>query len=446
MSRENKVLWTEGLFIKPAHFQQNDRYFESYINKVRQLSGPYGWGFDQLTIDSQLLELGKIAIKSARGIMPDGTPFNIPEEDPCPAPIDLPEGVISQQVYLCLPIRSTEVEVFYPDSELGLQRYTSKSLDANDTSSNRPSNTTLMVGGLRLSIMLENDSRAQYSCLAIAKALECSKDKQISFDNSFIPPLINCQASDNLSDLLIMTKDLLTQRGLDLSGRISASASGSGGVAEVEDFLSLQLVNRFTQLMLHLTTLPRLHPEHAYQHMVMLVGELASFSEKRIMPELAGYRHEDIASTFAPLAHLIKESLSSLSTKARAFSIPLKEPKYGIYRAILTDPHIVDSATFVLTVSADIPSDELQKNFTNMVKISSIEKIRELIMVSLPGIGMKLLPYMPRELPYHDGFIPFELDRNCQAWQDLKNSSGMAIHIGDQVPGLKLQLWAIQRK
>ncbi len=445
MSRENKVLWTEGLFIKPAHFQQNDRYFESYINKVRQLNGPYSWGFDELTIDSQLLQLGKVAIKSASGIMPDGTPFNIPEEDPAPSPMDLSEGLINQKLYLCLPIRSTEVEVFYPDSEHGLQRYTSKTVDSNDSSSNRPSNTTLMVGGLRFSLLLENESRSQYSSLAIANVLECSKDKQISFDSSFIPPLINCQASDNLSDLLIMTKDLLSQRGLDLSGRISASASGSGGVAEVEDFLSLQVVNRFTQLMHHLTSLPRLHPEQAYQHMVMLVGELASFSEKRIMPELDGYRHESIASTFSPLGQLIKESLSSLSTKARAFSIPLKDPKYGIYRAILNDPQIVDSATFVLTVKADIPSDELQKNFTNLVKISSIEKIRELIMVSLPGIGMKLLPYMPRELPYHEGFIPFEIDRNCQAWQDLKNSSGMAIHIGDQVPGLKLQLWAIQR-
>jgi type VI secretion system protein ImpJ len=445
MSRENKVLWTEGLFIKPAHFQQNDRYFESYINKVRQLSGSYAWGFDELTIDSQLLDQGKIAIRSASGIMPDGTPFNIPEEDPAPAPIDLKEGVINQPVYLCLPIRSTEVEVFYPDSEKGLQRYTSKTVEANDVSTNRPSITTLMVGGLRFNIMLENDTRSQYSCLSIAKVLECSKDKQISFDNCFIPPLINCRASDNLSDLLILTKDLLNQRALDLSGRISASASGSGGVAEVEDFLSLQLVNRFTQLMQHLIGLPRLHPELAYQHMIMLVGELASFSEKRIMPDLDGYRHDNIADTFSPLSNLIKDSLSSLSTKSRAFNIPLKEPKYGIYRAILADHQLIQSSTFVLTVKADIPSEELQRNFPNLVKISSIEKIRELIMVSLPGVSIKLLPYMPRELPYHDGFIPFELDRNCEAWQDLKNSSGMAIHIGDQVPGLKLQLWAIQR-
>lgn len=445
MSRENKILWTEGLFIKPAHFQQNDRYFESYINKVRQLSGPYGWGFDELTIDSQLLDQGKLAIRSASGIMPDGTPFNIPSEDPAPAPIDLKEGVLNQQVYLCLPIRSTEVEVFYPDSERGLQRYTSKTLEANDTSSNRPSNTTLMVGGLRFSLLQENDSRSQYSCLSIANVLECSKDKQISFNNSFIPPLINCKASDNLLDILTLTKDLLNQRAVDLSGRISASASGSGGVAEVEDFLSLQLVNRFTQLMQHLIGLPRLHPEQAYQHMIMLVGELASFSEKRIMPALDGYRHDNIAETFAPLSDLIKDSLSSLSTKARAFNIPLKDPKYGIYRAILSDPQLVQSSTFVITVKADVPSDELQRNFPNLVKISSIEKIRELIMVSLPGVSIKLLPYMPRELPYHDGFIPFELDRNCEAWKDLNNSSGMAIYIGDQVPGLKLQLWAIQR-
>ena len=32
MTISNKVVWSEGLFLRPQHFQQQDRYFERYID------------------------------------------------------------------------------------------------------------------------------------------------------------------------------------------------------------------------------------------------------------------------------------------------------------------------------------------------------------------------------------------------------------------------------
>ena len=31
MSQSNKVIWTEGMFLRPQHFQQQDRNFQSWI-------------------------------------------------------------------------------------------------------------------------------------------------------------------------------------------------------------------------------------------------------------------------------------------------------------------------------------------------------------------------------------------------------------------------------
>ena len=31
MMQENKVIWLEGMFLQPQHFQQNDRYVEGLI-------------------------------------------------------------------------------------------------------------------------------------------------------------------------------------------------------------------------------------------------------------------------------------------------------------------------------------------------------------------------------------------------------------------------------
>ena len=31
MSNKNKVIWFEGMFLRPQHFQQQDRFFQSYV-------------------------------------------------------------------------------------------------------------------------------------------------------------------------------------------------------------------------------------------------------------------------------------------------------------------------------------------------------------------------------------------------------------------------------
>ena len=39
MSWDSKVLWTEGLFLQPHHFQQADRYTEALITGLRLTEG-----------------------------------------------------------------------------------------------------------------------------------------------------------------------------------------------------------------------------------------------------------------------------------------------------------------------------------------------------------------------------------------------------------------------
>ena len=105
MSWKNKVVWSEGLFLQPQHFQQHDRYLEAYVEGRCGGLRPHGWGFSELKLDAAQLGIGKVAIASARGVFPDGTPFNIPEDDRPPAPIDLNEQVRECRVYLALPAR-----------------------------------------------------------------------------------------------------------------------------------------------------------------------------------------------------------------------------------------------------------------------------------------------------------------------------------------------------
>ncbi len=79
MSWDNKVVWSEGMFLRTLHFQQQGRYTEKLVQGRTEGLRPHGWGLTDLQINTELLTTGKFAVASCRGVLPDGTPFSVPE-------------------------------------------------------------------------------------------------------------------------------------------------------------------------------------------------------------------------------------------------------------------------------------------------------------------------------------------------------------------------------
>src|SRR5215204_2197632 len=133
MSVYNRVIWSEGLFLQPQHFQQQDRYFEHYVETRCQALAPHSWGFIELELERDFLSVGKFGLRRAVGIFPDGTPFRLPDDDPVPRPIDIGTDVRDQVVYLALPLRrSGEVEIDREPSVDSLARHKPSDLQARD--------------------------------------------------------------------------------------------------------------------------------------------------------------------------------------------------------------------------------------------------------------------------------------------------------------------------
>ena len=105
MSWDDKVIWSEGMFLRAQHFQQQDRYVERLVRGRVAGLRPFAWGISELTINRELLAVGKFAVLRCKGILEDGTPINIPDDDDPPPPLDLPETLANSIVYLALPVR-----------------------------------------------------------------------------------------------------------------------------------------------------------------------------------------------------------------------------------------------------------------------------------------------------------------------------------------------------
>src|SRR5690625_3601254 len=158
MSLNSKVVWSEGMFLNPQHFQQFDRYVERHVDAKCSAQGDYRWGLQEFELDQQLLNLGKLSVLRAKGIFPDGTPFNFPDVDDAPPVLDVPEGLHNSLVYLTVPVkRPGAVDVSRQDDAQALARYYVSEVNARDVSAEAGDTRPVEVGKLRLRVMLETD-------------------------------------------------------------------------------------------------------------------------------------------------------------------------------------------------------------------------------------------------------------------------------------------------
>lgn len=446
MALSDKVIWTEGMFLHPHHFQQQDRYIDGLVTERSNMVDPYQWGITELVVDEQLLLLGKFALQVCRGILPDGTSFNIPERDAAPAPIDIPAGVSDCMIYLALPFKRAgmpEVNLTAASGEQ-LYRYQVETLEINDNNAGSELVTPVQIGKLSLRLLLETQDRQGFSCLGLVRVSEARADHKIVLDSQYLSPCLNVHALPNLVSFIQEIQGLLHYRGNTLMQRLTES--GAGGVAEIADFMLLQIMNRYEPLFMHFAALKSLHPEHLYRVLVQLVGEMATFTgwQRRPIP-LPDYLHDDLQNIFLPVMTELRRALSMVLEES-AVALKIAEQENNTWVSVLADKTLLDKAIFILAVYANVPQENLRAQFPAQIKVAPVEEIRNLVNRALPGIEITPLPVAPRQIPYHSNFTYFALNHRHNLWQQLKQSAGLAFHVGGAFPGLRLELWAVKDK
>lgn len=443
MSWFSKVVWSEGLFLRPQHFQQQDRHAEWRAEAHRRQLQPNGWGFSSLEIDDAALAIGKVVLRAASGILPDGTPFDFPAAHEGPLAFDFPADAKDALVVLTLPLqRPLMPEYDINGDDDALARYGVTDAALPDAAGGGGAAEIVQVGRPRLALGLANEFSDAFVRVGVLRVTERRPDGSLLIDRGYIPPVLACAAAPQLTSMLREVLGLLGQRGEALAGRMSQA--GTGGVAEIADFLFLLAVNRHLPLVAHLEQLRPLHPERLYSQLLTLMGELASLTASgRRPPALPAYRHDALQDSFDPLMREIRRSLSAI-LEQNAVQIPLQDHKQGRYVGIVADRGLLRQAGFVLAVGAQMPAEAVRTRFPTQAKLGPVEKIRELVNLQLPGIALRPLPVAPRQIPFHAGFTYFELDNSGDLWKQLDSSGGLGMYVTGDFPGLEVSLWAIR--
>lgn len=444
MTWTNKVIWTEGMFLQPQHFQQHDRHLAQQQQARFSAAAGYGWGWLHLTIDPAALNLGKIALTAGQGIMPDGVAFDLPGQDAAPAAFDVPGDTRDELVVLALTLARPGVAESDAENDAGSMppRFRSAEVEVGDTNVTGQRVAPIQIGRLHLRIMLARDATEGFATLGLCRVVERRADNKLVLDTRYIPPTLHCGGNEILASHLREMHGLLHQRGEALAARLAQP--GRAGVGEISDFLLLEAINRHEPLVAQWRQTSVLHPKDLYFGAVSLAGELSTFRERRRPVELPAYLHDEPARCFQPLMDDLRQSLSMVMEQT-AIPIDLQDRKYGVRVALIPDVELQRNAQFVLAVASQLPGDALRARFPTQVKIGTVERIRDLVNLQLPGVTLRPLPVAPRQIPYHAGFNYFELEtRGSEMWKQLESSGGLAMHIAGDFPGLELEFWAIR--
>lgn len=447
MTWTNKVTWSEGQFLRPQLFQQQERYLETFAHKRSLPLSPFFWGFSALRIDSEALTLGKLVVAHASGVCADGTPFDIPGQTPTPAPLTFKPEHLGQTIYLALAIRVPNgEETSFENNPVSTARNTVFDADIRDANSIGQGARNVQLSRLRMVLIPEKELTSAWMGLPVVKLTALRSDGSAELETAIIAPVNRYGASELLNQWISQLHGTLKQRLDQLAERLSGSGGQSGTqAAEVSDFLLLQILNRYEPQLDHLLHVKETSPEQAYVLLRSMASELSTFIRvsTRRAQSVPAYQHLDPYNTFKPLVDDARELLNNLLIRS-AQSIALQAKSHGMYLASLDPVEIKSYSHIVLAVAADMPADQLAQQFASHAKLAPSDRLPELVRLHLTGVVLRVLPVPPRQIPFNAGYVYFQLEPQGAHWEHLQNHGGIGLHIGKAFPGLRMELWGVR--
>ncbi|HEY7895258.1 MAG TPA: type VI secretion system baseplate subunit TssK [Gemmatimonadaceae bacterium] len=446
MRQMQPVLWTKGVLLSPQHLQTQDRFLEDLIQF--QLSGlTYcPWGFHRLEIDHEALAAGSFAISQAAGIFPDGLLFDLPLNDPAPAPKVL-EGVWEQDqteldIYLAVPeyrASGHNVAVSPGDSSA---RYAAEVLlrrDENTGLAEKP----IQVAKKNFRLLVQGESLEGNSTLRVARVRR-SATGDLSLDPQFVPPLIDIGASDFVIAIARRLVEILSARSSVLAGtrRQKNQSLADFSIADVASFWLLYTINTYFPQLRHLYETKRGHPEELFTAMLSLAGALTTFSTVVHPRDLPAYEHEDLTTCFAKLDEQLRMLLETV-VPSNCVSLPLRLVQQSIYATALDQDKYLTAPQLYLAVDANMSPADLIQRAPALIKISSADRIDHLIRQALGGVPLTYTPNPPPAVPVKVSSHYFQVGKSGSEWDAITRARNLAAYVPSDFPSPQLELLVV---
>ena len=446
MSYSSKLLWGEGLFLRPQHFQQQDAYHEARLAESIRAIQPYSWGVRSVRVDADSLSNGLLRLTELSLVFPDGTLFTAPQADDLPQAISLdtlPEGTGDLTFYLALhPLRESGGNCSDDASDGFVSRFGSKTVPVADQFTNASiANLTLLK--TRVKLIGPNEPRTQLVAIPLVR-LRRTATSGFELDESFVPPILAIEASPTLHQRLRQLIDAMQAKVSALYGfhreptkNIIEFRSG-----DIASFWLLHTANAAVASLVHLHQHPALHPERLFHELLKLAGQLMTFSKRYSLADLPVYRHEEPGPGFAELDTIVRDLLETVIS-TRYFAIALEEVRPSFHSGRLDSGKIDEKTTFFLAVSAEMPAVELVEAVPARFKVGAPDDVDKLVLSAMPGVRLVYTPQVPPAVPVRPGACYFALESRSALYDRMLQAQSAMIYAPSGINDLKLELIAV---
>lgn len=442
-----KILWGEGLFLKPQHFQYQDLYHEARLTQMVRTLHPFAWGVRTLAVDSDALASGSLRLQELSVVFPDGESYAAPDADTLPDAVslaDLPAGSDQHDFHLALaPLRESGGNVAAADASGGLlTRYSQGNRRAPDlyTASVEAELATLrrqarLIGG--------HEVLSDLISLPLLR-LRRSGSGDFRVDSAFMPPATSIEAAPALHLMLRRLLDILQAKVSALYGHHREPSKHviefrSGDAAS---FWFLHTASGAFAQLSHLLHQSKLHPERAFEALLGLAGQLMTFSNAYALADLPIYGHADPAAGFMKLDRMIRDLLETVIS-TRYVAIALSEVKPSFHAGRLDSDKLTQNAAFYLAVAADLPPAELVETVPMRVKIGAPDDVEKIVVSALPGIRLTAAAQVPAAIPVRPGSFYFAIEARGALYERMLKAQSVVVYVPSSFRDLKLELLAI---
>jgi type VI secretion system protein ImpJ len=442
----SKVLWGEGLFLRPQHFQQQDQYHEHLLHQSVKVLHPYAWGVNQLQIDRDALANNTLRLLELSAMFQDGEIYSAPGNDNLPENLDLnslPQSQQSVTFYAALPSFKPFGGNFSPDGQPdNAARFSQANLDTPDLYT-QAAQAEMIYLKKTVRLVSEFEPRDSYVCFPLLRLHRLSSGG-FETDPAFVAPSLTISSAPllflqlrRLLDALQAKVNALHGHHREPSKHVIELRSG-----DMSSFWLLHTANSAFASLSHYFHHPALHPERLYQQLLGLAGALMTYSRTHTLADLPPYQHGDPGPSFAKLHAMIRELLDTVIS-SKYFAIALREVKPSYHHGALDSGKIDEKTAFYLVVSAAMPALELVEAVPLRFKVGAPDDVDKFVLSAMPGVRLQHAPQVPAAVPVRHDACYFILESRGQMVERMLQAQSISIYVPSGMPDLRLELVAV---
>lgn len=426
----NKIVWREGTFLYPQHFQQMDSHLEGVVQDYSRLTtaefSPH-CGLTRLKINDALLKLGQFSIQACEGILPDGQYFKLASE----IALEIPEGVIDQMIYLTVPIMLFGNDSF--NNQLATSRYRTDFTKVFDFTSSEQAELEVEQASLNITLQLEQDNLDGFVKLAVGKVLEVNGNGELVIDRAFIPDSLSLGAADILLERIKELETLANAKANQLITRLNAMVETQNAAVLFKEQQLLMVIYHW---------LPWLEATQRTQHYKLgrFFYELKQFEAALLSIDFelrtpwTPLTFESLFKEFHTVISRIKDKLS-INQQQNVIEYLWDKSLFDSRRMLLAKIKQLEVRQAQRVIIAVTSEKTIAKEvFETGFKLAGNKSIVECIKNATQGVSVTALPFSPPELKEQAATSYFQVNTDDVLWQKvLENKEMLALHIDARI-------------